>query len=232
MAFQSAFLRAVFLMVLLCGLAPDQMMAQTTGVSTSVGSEIQLLGQTAGTVFVGQIVSVIRKPGLVEVTFHVEESVRGGVGQIFTLREWAGFWPPGHSRYVPGQRVLAFLYATSGVGLSSPVHGQEGLVPVVVQGNSAPRLLDIRRLAASVVRAPGTPLPTDADGAISLNEAFRLISGVSTGEPARTRLPLRSAPPNTALGRVLASAGAFPSGTYQRAPLSAPVLRRASNGRP
>ncbi len=92
-------------------------------------------------------------------------------------------WAPGTQRYVLGQRVLAFVHGASGAGFSSPVHGAEGLVPVVVQGADAPKLLDVRRVAASVVRAPGTRLPDATDGAVALDGVLGLI-GAARGASA------------------------------------------------
>jgi hypothetical protein len=33
--------------------------------------------------------------GVVEITFAVEDAVRGVSGSTYTLREWAGLWPAG-----------------------------------------------------------------------------------------------------------------------------------------
>ena len=203
--------------------------AQAPPVASTVGSELQALGQNAAAIFVGQITSIDRAGGSVAISFRVEQPVRGMVGSTFVLREWAGLWPPGHNRYLAGQRVLAFLHAASQGGLSSPVHGAEGLVPVVVQGADTPQLLDIRRVAASILRTPGTPLPTEANGAIQLADALALIDpgGNAPGfDPARRRLPIRGQAPTTSLER-LAAGTPVQQGSPQRPPLFAPVIRRA-----
>lgn len=170
-----------------------------SGVSQqSITDELKVLAAKAGTIFVGQITSIERRQSVVEVQFRVEQPVAGASAAMYTLREWAGLWPTGHNRYVPGQRVLAFLRAGSGAGCSSPVHGAEGLLPVVVQGIDAPRLLDVRRVAASVVRAPGTPLPTEADGAIELASALAVIRPqglLAATLPRRVALPVRGHDP-------------------------------------
>ena len=172
--------------------------AQATVSQASVSAELQSLAQAARTIFVGQIVGIQRRGGVVEVTFRVEQPVMGSTGQTFTLREWAGMWPPNVQRYTVGQRVLAFVHGAGGAGLSSPVHGTEGLVPVVVQGADAPRLLDVRRVAASVVRAPGTRLPDTTDGALALDAVIGMIAPVQ--KTAGTilgslPLPVRGRPP-------------------------------------
>ena len=178
--------------------------AQKTVPQASITAELQSLAAGAQTIFVGQIISIQRRGGVVEVTFRVEQPVAGAAGSTFTVREWAGMWPANFQRYTVGQRVLAFLRGASGAGLSSPVHGAEGLVPVVVQDVGAPRLLDVRRVAASVVRAPGTRLPDQTDGAVGLDEAIGLIrptfsvspsqGGVAVS-PVRMPLPVRGRPP-------------------------------------
>ncbi len=149
-------------------------------------------------IFVGQITSIQRRASVVEVAFRVEQSVNGAPGQKYVMREWAGLWPPGQARYAVGQRVLAFVHGGSAAGFSSPVHGPEGLIPVVVQGANAPELLDIRRVAASVVRPVGTPLPSERNGAIPLPEvlAFLALGGAHyTADLTRLPVPFRAHPP-------------------------------------
>lgn len=181
----------VALSLLLLWLPGARATAENSVPDVAIAQELHRLSSHAATAFVGQITSIQRKAGLVEVRFRVDQPVRGDVPSRFVLREWAGLWPPESSRYVVGQRVLAFLYGTGRTGLSSPVLGQEGLVPVAVQGADAPALLDIRRLAASVVRSPGTPLPTEANGAIPLDVALRLVTGSGpVDETALGRCPL------------------------------------------
>lgn len=172
--------------------------AQPTVPSKAIAAELQVLAGRAGTIFVGQITSMQRAGGTVEVAFRVEQTVRGTAPATYVLREWAGNWPPGHLRYVLGQRVLAFLYAAGAAGVSSPVHGAEGLVPVIVQGADAPELVDVRRVAASVVRAPGTSLPTEADGALPLADVLQLIRGTAMLRDthlAGVPIPIRARPP-------------------------------------
>ncbi len=192
------------------------MQAQGTVSATAIGTELQRLSGHAASIFVGQIVSIERKGSIVEVGFRVEQPVRGSVGCSYTMREWAGLWPAGHVRYTIGQRVLAFVNGTSAAGFSSPVHGAEGLVPVVVQGAHAPQLLDVRRVAASVVRTVGTALPTEANGAVPLSEAFAWISGPATGSGAGRGLlpvPTRGRKPVMIQGTGAAEPTAAPVGT-------------------
>jgi hypothetical protein len=133
------------------------------------------MSQSAGVIFVGEVVQV-RQPqpgfsgspeaaaeGVVEVDFFVDHAVRGPAqGSLYTLREWGGLWAPGAGRYRPGQRLLVLLHAPDAAGLSSPVHGAEGLIPLRGAGrppgpddgsSAAPEwMVDVRWLQAQTLR--------------------------------------------------------------------------------
>ena len=170
----------------------------------TLADKLASLASRAAVVFAGQVISIQRHGGVVEVGFRVEQSVYGTAGESFTFREWAGLWPQGQFRYTVGQRALVFVRGASAAGFASPVDGAEGVIPVVVQGAGAPELLDIRRLGAAVLRAPGTPLPTEADGAIQLSDAVTVINAALQTvtatkffrfqPPVRYPLPTRGAP--------------------------------------
>lgn len=186
-----------FLALLLAGSAPPSR-AQASTLDQRVASELRVLASHAGPIFVGQITSIVRKQDVVEVTFRVDQPVAGTGARTCLLREWAGLWPAGQLRYTVGQRVLAFLHPASPAGFSTPVHGAEGLISVIVQGARAPQLLDIRRVAASVLRAPGAPLPTEANGAILLTDALALITPTISSQapvPSHRLLPTRGTAP-------------------------------------
>jgi hypothetical protein len=85
---------------------------------------------SAGTVFAGRVIKVVRvngtEPAFVRVQFLVDEAVRGcKAGEIVTVNEWIGLWTHG-DRYREGQRVVLLLYPPSEAGLSSPVAGDIG----------------------------------------------------------------------------------------------------------
>lgn len=189
-------------------LLPRYCLGQQALAPEALTQEVARLASGAGTVFVGQIVSIHRTQTAVEVTFRVEQWLRGTGTQtskpipgqasasLLVLHEWAGLWPPGQQRYLPGARVLAFLHGVSPVGFASPVHGSEGLVPVLVQGAGRTPLVDLRRVAASVERGPQTPLPSFAQAAVPLSDLLPVIAthapatgllGVAGGIPAATR---------------------------------------------
>ncbi len=108
---------------------------------------LQMAGQ-AGVIFVGEVLSVTphtsftQGTGTVEIAFRIDQPIHGCDGQsTYTLREWAGLWTGGTQRYKPGQRLLILLHAPSASGLSSPVGGQGGVIPVIGTG-IAPRADD------------------------------------------------------------------------------------------
>ncbi|MDE1163004.1 MAG: hypothetical protein PW792_13815 [Acidobacteriaceae bacterium] len=139
----------------------------------SVGAALRSLASRAENAFVGQVVSITRKGGVVEVVFRVDQNVMGnGTGATFTLREWAGLWPVGMQRYWVGERAMVFVQAASAAGLSSPVDGAEGVVPVVMAGDGSAPQVDVRRLATRVQRSLETPLASVAVSAfVPLQEA-------------------------------------------------------------
>ena len=162
-------------------------------LQTTVSGALQSLASRAATIFSGQVVSIDRRAGVVEITFRVEQPVAGAVGPSYVLREWAGLWPPGQLRYHVGERALLFVHAPSSAGFASPVNGQEGVVPVLVEGANAPALLDVRRLAAGLQRTPGTPLAPEGEGAVQLADAIALIT--ATKQAGATRgVPLPPLP--------------------------------------
>jgi len=164
---------------------------------TSVGAALRSLASRAEDVFVGQVVRVVRKGGVVEVEFRVDQSVMGTQGAEYKLREWAGVWPPGQNRYVVGERAMVFVYPLSACGLSSPVDGAEGVVPVMVQGVGEEPLLDVRRLATRVLRGQTEPLTDLESAAISLSEAAGVVRSwreLKWREPVRLPIPVKFRP--------------------------------------
>jgi len=90
------------------------------------------LSDKAEIVFAGQVLA-IRRPsdGLVEVEFRVDQAIRGcTTGTPYILREWAGLWAGDNQRYRVGQRLLMLLHAPSAAGMSSPVSGLDGAIPI------------------------------------------------------------------------------------------------------
>jgi hypothetical protein len=97
----------------------------------------------ADVIFAGQVLA-IRRPneGVVEVEFGVDQAIRGcTAGTPYILREWAGLWAGDNQRYRVGQRLLMLLHAPSAAGMSSPVGGLDGAIPIR-QGGAPPSQAD------------------------------------------------------------------------------------------
>lgn len=122
----------------------------------------------AAVIFVGTVTEV-RMPedggGIVVVEFAVSDAVRGVADGAYELREWAGLWRDG-ARYRVGDRRLMLLHAPGPGGLSSPVDGMDGVIPVGPAGGVATALtsgnamgvgesVDLRWLQAKTLRAAG-----------------------------------------------------------------------------
>lgn len=157
--------------------------------ATSVGAVLRSLASRAGVVFVGRVTAIVPRDGVVEVSFAVDQPVLGAVGATYSMREWAGLWTAGQPRYGVGQRAMFFLHAPNAAGLSSSVDGMEGVVPVLVTGESGTEL-DVRWLATRVLRVAGAPINQAQDGAVSLSEARSVVAAWRTSQLEPKRLPL------------------------------------------
>lgn len=113
-----------------------QTVPETAPTPATVEEALHQMADAAGVIFSGEVVSIRQvageggASGVVEVAFHVEEAVRGcAAGQVYTLREWAGLWT-GEPRYRVGQQLLMLLHAPGASGISSPVGGMDGAIPL------------------------------------------------------------------------------------------------------
>jgi hypothetical protein len=120
----------------------------------------------ADVIFAGQVLA-IRRPngGVVEVEFRVDQAIRGcTAGTPYILREWAGLWAGDNQRYRVGQRLLMLLHAPSAAGMSSPVGGLDGAIPIrqssaamapgeEIATSPQPPYVDLRWLGARLPRA-------------------------------------------------------------------------------
>jgi hypothetical protein len=182
--------RLILTVWLLCpAMAACAQAAQVRGPDTSVGAALRSLASRAGVVFVGRVTAIAPQGGVVEVSFAVEQPVLGALGATYSMHEWAGLWEAGQQRYRVGQRAMFFLHATGVAGLSSPVDGMEGVVPVLASGDGVPEL-DVRWLAARVLRAQGAPMADAENGVVALNEARSVVAAWRTSQAEPKRLPL------------------------------------------
>jgi hypothetical protein len=129
------------------------------------------MSRLAGVIFTGQVVAVRRREGasgptgVVEIEFAVDDAVRGVSGGTYTLREWAGQWPAGEQPFRVGERFLMLLHSASATGLSSPVGGMDGAIPIrgvsqsptpeagLTSGETTGLVVDLRWVATRVVRS-------------------------------------------------------------------------------
>jgi len=97
---------------------------------------LHAMSRMAGVIFTGQVAAVRRRDGVngatgvVEIEFAVEDAVRGVSRGKYTLREWEGLWPAGDQPFRVGQGFLMLLHAPGAAGLSSPVGGMDGAIPI------------------------------------------------------------------------------------------------------
>lgn len=118
----------------------------------------------AGVVFAGEVMSIrIEGPdaagglsefggdGVVDVSLQVEDAIRGcSPGQRYVLREWAALWRNQPGRYRVGQRAVWLLYPPNAGGLSSPVGGMMGVLPMSGRGDRTQ--VDMRWIQARSLR--------------------------------------------------------------------------------
>jgi hypothetical protein len=155
---------SVIAALLMCQLALSQV--APTAQPESVIDVLHQLSDKADVIFAGQVVAVRhpKEAGWVEVEFRVDQAIRGcSVGTPYVLREWAGLWAGNSQRYRVGQRLLMLLHAPGAAGMSSPVGGLDGAIPIRQGGGSAtptdiatpaqPPFVDLRWLGARLPRA-------------------------------------------------------------------------------
>jgi len=241
--------------------AGSQLSYAAAGIPTTADAVIEEIATVAGVIFAGQVTAV-RGPagsagsGIVEVDFRVDQAVKGpAAGSIYTLREWAGLWSAaGRGRYRVGQRLLIFLYAPDANGLSSPVRGLDGAVPLRGGGlapgpddttaTAAEWMVDLRWIEAQTLRGraillPGPKGPTPIfPGPVSPRPVFPgpISATVTYGAAARTgleevpsmvRLPVGTPQP---VAPVEAQPLAFVIGLCQEA-MNRQAMRRTDAGR-
>jgi hypothetical protein len=131
--------------------------AQSPGQSGPLTTEdaLHAMSQQAAVIFAGQVVSVRQRggaTGVIEIEFAVDDAIRGVRGGAYILREWAGLSPAGESPFRAGQHYLMLLHAPGASGLSSPIGGADGAIPIRGGNPSAGAVVDLRWVATLVVQ--------------------------------------------------------------------------------
>lgn len=179
--------RTLFVSRHLCGMAAIALLAASFGraqdapaaslpMPQTVEDVLHRMSDQADVIFLGEVVAVHAHEdegvasGYVEVEFRVDRAIRGVSGDSYTLREWAGLWSGNVRRYQPGERLLMLLHASGISGLSSPVDGTDGAIPI--RGGAAAAVLDNDAAASSPspvvdLRWLGAKLPQSASFRIS-----------------------------------------------------------------
>jgi hypothetical protein len=156
--------RALAVTLALSGCAVCRVVAQPTQqtqTDTDTVAALHSITQLAGVIFAGRVIRVHRHQGVagaagtVEIEFAVEDAIRGVAGDTYTLREWAGLWPADDEPFRVGQRYLMLLHASSASGLSSPIGGTDGAIPIKGEAGAVAdsRAVDLRWIATRVTRS-------------------------------------------------------------------------------
>lgn len=160
----------------MCLLLARGVLAQSS--AATLEDALRRLAGAAQVSFVGEVTKVVlpaagagvvgTSRGVVEVTFRVDEAIRGTTdGGTYVVREWAGLWPAGMMRYRVGQRFLMMLHAPGAAGLSSPVGGMAGAMPIRLGGSKRDAaVVDLRWVGATVRR----PVVYRESGAMAVAE--------------------------------------------------------------
>lgn len=109
----------------------------TAPTPQTIEDALHQMSDAAGVIFTGEVTAVRKRAGengasgVVEIDFRVDEALRGcTAGATYTLREWAGLWAANDARYRVGQRLLMLLHSPGAGGMSSPIGGTDGAIPL------------------------------------------------------------------------------------------------------
>ncbi len=146
------------------------------GNAETVEAALHQMSDRAAVILVGTVREIHRSEasgvggGVVEVRIDVEQAIRGCSGSTYTVREWAGLWTANDARYRVGQRLLLLLHGPGVTGLSSPVGGMDGAIPLRASGAGirpldgskavAAEVADLRWIGAKLARTVSYRSPT------------------------------------------------------------------------
>jgi hypothetical protein len=153
----------------------------------TIAAALRNLGDRAGIVFAGEVTAIRPLGGVVEVDFRVDQALKGQSTGIVVLREWSGLWTAGQRRYWLGERAVIFLNPSGTNGLSTPVDGMDGILPLT------PDAVDVQRLRTRVLRAAGDPM-VSSSGSMSLAALTTAAFGDKTNLPILKPRPVTPQP--------------------------------------
>lgn len=147
-----------------------QVSSSPVPIPQTVEDVLHQMADQADIIFLGEVTAI--RPhqeaglasGFIEIDFRVDRAIRGLSGGTYTLREWAGLWSGNAGRYRTGERLLMLLHAPSASGLSSPIGGLDGAIPIS-GGGAGPVLANIAAPSPATVvdlRWLGARLPQSA----------------------------------------------------------------------
>lgn len=158
---------------------------------TDTMAALHCMTQLADVIFAGRVIHVHRRPGVagaagtIEIEFAVDDAISGVAGNTYTLREWAGLWPADDQPFRGGQRYLMLLHASNASGLSSPIGGMDGAIPIRGEAGTIAdsRAVDLRWIATRVTRAIAYRPPERPTGLPSLLQPYAVTqaAGASDG---------------------------------------------------
>lgn len=178
--------------------------AATPAPASTVADVLQQMSGRAAVIFVGQVLAVRRASesfgpahtpsasGVVEVDLRVDRAIRGCSPGVYTLREWAGLWVIDDQRYHVGERLLMLLHAPGAAGLSSPVDGLDGAIPIRQGGSATPYrgttqsvpIVDLRWLGTKLQR-PLAYRSASTASAAGISPPVPLLAGTQMLIPSR-----------------------------------------------
>lgn len=148
-------------LTLFMGIRPSRAQTAAEGMPAATVDALHAMTQMAAVIFAGRVVA-IRQPqragGAVEIEFAVEDAIRGVSGGTYVLREWGGLWSGAQMFHVE-QRYLMLLHGPGPAGLSSPVGGADGAIPILGEAGVAAglaadgRVVDLRWVETRAMRA-------------------------------------------------------------------------------
>ncbi|QNI36608.1 hypothetical protein [Edaphobacter albus] len=153
---------ASLLFALLLFALPSPAPAQEIAVPQSLEDALHRMSDDAGIIFAGEVTAIRHlageqdSSGIVEVDFRVDQAIRGCSTGAYTLREWSGLWQGSDQRYRIGQRFLMLLHTPNAAGLTSPVEGPDGAIPLLTMpstDNSPAITVDFRWIETHILQS-------------------------------------------------------------------------------